>query len=255
MFFEMQQEEIRRLLKMRRRGMYVYALPNLFTSANLLFGFLAIIAAAEAHFEKSAWAIVLAAVCDLLDGRVARLTQTTSKFGIEYDSLCDLVSFGLAPAITIYYASLIAFERVGLGVAILFAICGALRLARFNVFAAAQPKSYFEGLPIPSASLCIATLIFFSRELQVSLSGNVTVLILTAALALLMVSTIRFPSFKDTHFRHGRPLGLLAIVLTIFILLVAWFEISAFLLLLTYIISSVLTDLIRQIRKPKKLPV
>src|SRR3989338_10782739 len=114
-------EEWRELLRMRKRGMYVYALPNLLTSMNLVLGFLAILAAVDLRFERACWMIFLAAIFDMLDGRVARLTNTTSRFGVEYDSLCDLISFGLAPALLIYYASLKPFGRIGMVAAVVFA--------------------------------------------------------------------------------------------------------------------------------------
>ena len=149
---------------MRKRGMYVYALPNLLTSMNFILGFLSILASSENRFERAAWAILLASIFDMLDGRVARLTNTTSKFGVEFDSLCDLVSFGVAPAFLMYHCALAPFGRGGIVVALIFGLCGALRLARFNVMAEVLPKSYFQGLPIPIASLTICTAYFFSRE-------------------------------------------------------------------------------------------
>ncbi len=223
---------------MRKRGMYVYALPNLLTSMNLVLGFLAILAAVDGRFERAAWAILLASIFDMLDGRVARLTNTTSRFGVEYDSLCDLVSFGVAPSILLYYASLKPFGRIGMVAAVVFALCGALRLARFNVMAEVLPKSYFQGLPIPMASLALCTSIFFAKELGLVLSHNSFFLILTAVLGLLMVSTFKFPSFKDIHFRHRRPFTPIAITFVLLIVLISWFELVAFLLLMGYIVFS-----------------
>src|SRR3712207_121100 len=107
-------EELRELVRMRKRGMYVYALPNLFTSMNLVLGFLAILAATEGRVERACWAILLASIFDMLHGRVARLTNTASRFGVEYDSLCALVSFGVAPALLIYFSSLQPFDRTGI---------------------------------------------------------------------------------------------------------------------------------------------
>lgn len=240
-----QHDELRALVRMRKRGMYVYALPNLFTSMNLVLGYLSIIAAVDGRFERSAWAILLASVFDTLDGRVARLTNTTSRFGVEYDSLCDLVSFGVAPSILMYYAALKPFGRIGMVAALVFALCGALRLARFNVMAEVLPKSYFQGLPIPMAAGAICTSIFFAREFSIEILHNPAFLALTAALGLLMVSTFRFPSFKDIHLRHRRPFTPIAFSFAALFVLISWFETTAFLLLIGYIVISLGFDLAR----------
>lgn len=238
-------EELRELVRMRKRGMYVYALPNLFTAMNFLLGFLSILASMEGRFERAAWAILLASVFDMLDGRVARLTNTTSKFGVEFDSLCDLVSFGIAPAILMYSMSLHPFGRGGIVVAVIFGLCGALRLARFNVMAEVLPKSYFQGLPIPMASLTVVSAFFFAKELGLSLERSHFFLALTASLGLLMVSTFKFPSFKDFHFRRRRQFTPIALTFALLLALISWFEIVAFLLLLSYISFSLLAELYR----------
>jgi CDP-diacylglycerol---serine O-phosphatidyltransferase len=238
-------EELRTLVRMRKRGMYVYALPNLFTSMNLVLGFLAILAAAEGRIERACWAILLASIFDMLDGRVARLTNTTSRFGVEFDSLCDLVSFGVAPALMIYFAALKPFGRLGIVVAVIFALCGGLRLARFNVMAEVLPKSYFQGLPIPMASTTLVTSIFFAREMMIPIDHNPFFVLLTAALGLLMVSTFKFPSFKDIHFRHRRPFTPIALTFAALFALISWFEIVAFLLFMGYILFSLGFELVR----------
>ncbi|MCO5144301.1 MAG: CDP-diacylglycerol--serine O-phosphatidyltransferase [Oligoflexia bacterium] len=238
-------EELRELVRMRKRGMHVYALPNLLTSMNLLLGFLAILAAVDGRIERAVWTILLAAVFDMLDGRVARLTNTTSKFGVEFDSLCDLISFGLAPSLLMYYASLQPFGRIGVVATVIYALCGALRLARFNVMAEVLPKSYFQGLPIPMASLTICTAVFFAREVGIDLYKNLFFLILTASLGLLMVSTFKFPSFKDIHLRHRKPFTTIAISFVVLICLISWFEIAAFVLFMGYIVISLGLDIAR----------
>lgn len=230
---------------MRKRGMYVYALPNLFTSMNLVLGMLAILAAMEGRTERACWAILLASIFDMLDGRVARLTNTTSKFGVEYDSLCDLVSFGVAPALMIYSASLQPYGRLGIVAALVFALCGALRLARFNVLAEVLPKSYFQGLPIPMASTTLVTSVFFAREMGLEFERSPFFLTLTLALGLLMVSTFKFPSFKDVHMRHRRPFTPIALTIVTLFALVSWFETVAFLLFISYILLSLGFDLAR----------
>ena len=238
-------EELRELVKMRKRGMYVYALPNLFTSMNLVLGFLAILSAVDGRVERACWAILLASIFDMLDGRVARLTNTTSKFGVEYDSLCDLVSFGLAPALLMYYSALRPFGRIGLVVTLIFALCGALRLARFNVMAEVLPKSYFQGLPIPMASTTLVSAVFFAKEMAMPLDKSPFFLVLTGFLGLLMVSTFKFPSFKEIHFRHRRPFTPIALSFVALFALISWFEIVAFLLFLGYILVSLALDLAR----------
>jgi CDP-diacylglycerol--serine O-phosphatidyltransferase len=234
---------------MRRRGIFIYALPNVFTSANLVFGFLAIVYAVDGKYESAAWALILSSIFDLLDGRVARLTHTTTKFGVEFDSLCDLVSFGIAPAMLAYLASLKEFGRLGLVVAIIYALCGALRLARFNVLSSVLPKAYFQGLPIPAASATIATLFFFAKELDISLQKNPWVLILVFTIGILMVSTVRFPSFKDTHFRHRQAFGKVAGILLALVSLIIWLEIASFVILVGYILVSLGLDLLRAYRR------
>lgn len=238
-------EELRALVRMRKRGMYLYALPNLFTAMNFLLGFLSILASVEGNYERAAWGILLASIFDMLDGRVARLTNTTSKFGVEFDSLCDLVSFGLAPAILMYFAALKPFGRGGIVVAVIFGLCGALRLARFNVMAEVLPKSYFQGLPIPMASTTICTALFFAKEMQLNVERSYFFLALTAALGLLMVSTFKFPSFKDFHFRRRRQFTTIALTFTALVTLISWFELVAFLFLLAYILISLGLELYR----------
>ena len=141
----------------KKLGMYIYILPNMMTTANLFCGFYSIIYSIKGDFKTAAIAVVVAAIFDLLDGRLARLTHATSKFGAEYDSLCDLVSFGVAPAILMYQWALNPFGRFGMMASFLFAACGALRLARFNVQVGVVEKNYFQGLPIPMAAGIVAS--------------------------------------------------------------------------------------------------
>ncbi len=246
-------QELRNLVKLRQRGTYIYILPNLFTATNLVFGFLSVISSMEGNFEYAAWAILLATVFDLLDGRVARLTNTMTRFGTELDSLCDLISFGMAPAILIYQSSLREMGGWGLVVAMVFLLCGALRLARFNVFSNVVPKSYFQGLPIPAASAAIVTLIFFMNSTGHSLEDNFFVPALVLFLSFLMVTTIRFFSFKKIYLGgpHSIPIILTAIIIVPSLIL--WFETLAFLLLHFYIALSLFLDLLRHVRRKDAL--
>lgn len=204
----------------RRRG--IYLLPQLFTTANLFFGFFTIVQAQAGHFDRAALGIVLAIVCDMLDGRVARLANATSRFGKEYDSLADVVSFGLAPAILAFHAGgLENFRRTGFAIAFLYAACAALRLARFNV----QTSRYaarFEGLPSPAAAGTIAsTQLFFSFLHDGGIAFAIPQALIAAgvaALGLLMVSAIPYRSFKELDLRHSYR-GLVAIVVGLVVLL------------------------------------
>ncbi len=247
-------EELRRLVRIRRRGFHVYALPNLLTSANLLLGYMAILFAADGKFIRAAWAILFSSVFDLLDGRIARLTNTTSKFGVEYDSLCDLVSFGVAPSILLYYSALKPFGRAGMAAAVVFALCGALRLARFNVLVEVVPKSYFMGLPIPIASATLCTSLFFADQMGINPYHNLFYLGLTAIVGVLMVTTIKFPSFKDFSLRGRRTFSKFAFIFITLILIISWFEIAAFVLFLFYIFMSVLLHLYRSRPRWKRAP-
>jgi CDP-diacylglycerol---serine O-phosphatidyltransferase len=193
----------------RRRG--IYLLPNLFTTAGLFAGFYAIVAAMAGHFQPAAIAVFVAMIMDGLDGRIARLTHTESAFGKEYDSLSDMVSFGLAPALVMYewaFKDMVNFGfvwgKIGWLGAFFYAIAAALRLARFNVRAGVVDKRYFQGLPSPAAAGIIAGMVWLGVDL--SIPGDALVIpayVLTVAAGALMVSSIGFYSFKDFNL-HGR---------------------------------------------------
>ena len=203
--------------KPRRRG--IYLLPNLFTTAALCCGFYAIIVADNQRYEAAALAIFLAMVLDSLDGRIARLTHTQSEFGVQYDSLADLVSFGVAPALVMYQWSLIGLGRYGGAVAFLYTLTAALRLARFNTQVSTADKAYFQGLPSPAAAGLLAGLLWAGQDY--ALNSEILrwlAVCLTILAGLLMVSNIRYRSFKDLHFDKVPFFRLLAIV-PIFILL------------------------------------
>ncbi|CCP09643.1 phosphatidylserine synthase [Stenotrophomonas maltophilia SKK35] len=188
------------------RSRTIYLLPNLFTTAGLFAGFYAIIAAANGDFVNASIAVFVAAVMDGLDGRVARLTGTSSEFGVQYDSLADLVSFGMAPALVMYHWSLswLKFDdpllgRVGWAVAFLYAACAALRLARFNTQVAVVDKRWFVGLASPAAAGLMMSFVWAFADGNLGWDGNqlrYVALAVTIIAALLMVSRIRFWSFK-----------------------------------------------------------
>jgi CDP-diacylglycerol--serine O-phosphatidyltransferase len=190
------------------RSRTIYLLPNLFTTAGLFAGFYAIIAAANGDFVQAAVAVFIAAVMDGIDGRVARLTGTSSDFGVQYDSLADLVSFGMAPALVMYHWSLSALKfdgsvigRVGWAIAFLYAACAALRLARFNTQVGSVDKRWFIGLASPAAAGLMMSFVWAFADGELGWSGEqlrFVALGVTLAAALLMVSRIRFWSFKGT---------------------------------------------------------
>jgi CDP-diacylglycerol--serine O-phosphatidyltransferase len=186
-----------------RRG--IYLLPNLLTTGCLFFGFYSIVAAIDGNFERAGIAIFVAMVFDGLDGRVARLTGTETVFGKEYDSLADMVAFGLAPAIVCYQWGVAriaeygaAWGRFGWIAAFFYAAAAAMRLARFNARAATADKRYFEGLPSPSAAAIVAALIWLVHKYGIEgLSGLVLAFVVTASAGALMVSRFSYRSFKD----------------------------------------------------------
>ena len=203
----------------RRRG--VYLLPNLFTTGALFCGFYAIIAAMRGHFEPAAIAIFFAMVFDGLDGRVARLTNTSSKFGAEYDSLSDMVSFGVAPALVMFSWALGDLGKFGWSAAFIYVACAALRLARFNTQIDSADKSYFTGLASPSAAGVVASAVWVCHDLglvgaAVSRELAIVVAVLTATVGFLMVANFRYYSFKDIDFRGRVPFFVIFLVVLIF---------------------------------------
>ena len=220
------QSKIRSLSKRRkispplRKG--VYLLPNLFTTGGLFCGFYAIIATLREEYLFAGIAILVAMVFDGLDGRIARMTKTSSKFGVEYDSLSDLVAFGVAPGVLAYRWALEPWGAWGWLAAALYVTCGALRLARFNVQSESADKKNFVGLPIPAAAAVVATTILIYDFLggESPTSKHITLLMLIYILAGLMVSNIRYYSFKELNFRNRQPfwsllLAIIAIQVTI----------------------------------------
>lgn len=190
--------------KIRHRG--IYLLPNLFTAAGLFAGFYAIVAAFKGQFEHAAYAIFIAMVMDALDGRVARMTNTQTLFGTEFDSLADIVSFGVAPAVVFYSWALIHMGKLGWLAAFFYTAMGALRLARFNTQVSSADKRYFQGLPIPAAAGVVAGIAWvFGDGSLYHWFWLILVLLITVALGLLMISNIRYSSFKQVNFRNKVP--------------------------------------------------
>lgn len=222
----------------------IYILPNLLTTASLFTGFLAILWAVAGHFTWAATAILVSCVFDGLDGKVARLSKGSSSFGVQLDSLADLVSFGVAPALIIYLWQTSVFGRLGIACSFLFLACGALRLARFNIQTDADgdnPKKFFVGLPIPAAACFLSTLILFSpylpEKVAVSLlpAGTLLVVIL---LALLMVSQVRYASFKEVEVVRAHPFTTSVSVVLLFVLVASDPKLMGFFFFSAYLASG-----------------
>jgi CDP-diacylglycerol---serine O-phosphatidyltransferase len=233
----------------RRRG--IYLLPNLFTTGALFAGFYAITSAMDARFETAAIAIFVAMILDGLDGRVARLTNTQSEFGVEYDSLSDMVSFGVAPALVMYLWSLSAFGKLGLFAAFVHTAGGALRLARFNTQVATADKRYFQGLPSPAAAAILAGFIWICLKYRYDVDGlGWIALVLTLLTGLLMVSNFRYYSFKDIDFRGKVPFIVAIAVMLGMAIIMAQPETMLFLLAFCYMLSGpVFTLVLRRIKR------
>ena len=202
----------------RRRGIYI--LPNLFTTAALFAGFFAIVQAMNGNFDQAAVAIFVAMVMDGLDGRVARMTRTQSAFGAEYDSLSDMVSFGVAPALVVYVWALKGMGKLGWIAAFVYCAGAALRLARFNTQLEVADKRYFQGLPSPAAAALLAGLVWVMHDHHVS-GESVRWLVWFATLfaGLTMVSNLRYYSGKDINLRRSVPFMALLLLVLFFILI------------------------------------
>jgi CDP-diacylglycerol---serine O-phosphatidyltransferase len=196
------------------RGLFI--LPTLFTVGNLFCGYLSLWCSIRGTFELAAVLIIAAGILDALDGRIARMTHSTSEFGEEYDSLADLVSFGVAPAVLAYSWGLSDFHRLGWMASFLFVVCGSMRLARFNIQAHVVDKKYFVGLPIPAAAGTLAAVVLATPERLVSRVWMGGLLVLTILLSYLMISTIRYRSFKDLDLRRRRPAWILPAIAVLF---------------------------------------
>jgi len=246
------------LPKPRPKG--IYLLPNLLTTGCLFSGFYGIVAAIDKHFAPAGMAVFVAMLFDTLDGRIARLTRTESAFGKEYDSLADMVAFGLAPAIVSYQWGVVriaeygrAWGRFGWLAAFLYAVCAALRLARFNARSATADKRYFEGLPSPSAAAIVAAFIWFSSEWrEPGLTGLIAAFCITAAAGALMVSRFSYPSFKQFDLDRRIKFAY-ALLVPLFLILIAIDPPTMLLsMFTTYALSAPLVWIGRRIRRTRR---
>jgi CDP-diacylglycerol--serine O-phosphatidyltransferase len=237
-----------------KRG--VYLLPNLVTTGSLFAGFYGIVATMNGNYDLAAWFILISAVFDALDGKVARLTGTTSRFGVEYDSLADLVAFGVAPGLLMYSWALKPFGKFGWLAAFLYVVCGALRLARFNVQVNTVESRRFVGLPIPAAAGMVAScvLLFYHLGGEGTIR-KVSVVLLIYILAYLMVSNHSYNSFKDPELVKRQPFGFLVLAIILIIVIVAQPEIMLFSIASIYTVSGPIVTLLKYFRKKPLEPV
>lgn len=227
----------------RRKG--VYLLPNLFTTAALFSGFYAIVVSMQGRLELATTAIIIAMAMDILDGRVARITNTQSAFGAEYDSLSDMVSFGVAPALVMFNWALYGMGKFGWAASFIFIACAALRLARFNTSADAEDKRYFKGLASPAAAATVACTVWLCSELGLVADNiprwlQIVAMVETAVLGFLMVSNVRYHSFKGLALRGRVPLAALILAVVIFAIIIIEPASVLLSMLAIYIASGVL---------------
>lgn len=217
----------------------IYVLPNFFTTLSLLSGFYAIISVMDGKFQHAACAILVSLLLDGIDGRVARLTRSTSRFGVEYDSLTDLLAFGIAPGLLAFSWALVPFGRFGWLAAFLYVACGALRLARFNVQVDSAKGNRFVGLPIPAAASLIAcTVLLFYYIGHNEGTKHIAVLIMIYTLSFLMVSNISYNSFKELGLLKRKPFSFMVALVLILVVIAARPQIMLFTLILSYVLSG-----------------
>ena len=215
-----------------RKGIHI--LPSLFTTGNVFCGFYAFVAVLNEDFYHAAWAIVVGMIFDGLDGRIARLTKTTSAFGMQYDSLADIITFGMAPAFLAYAWVLKPFGRLGWMAAFLFLLCTALRLARFNVTKPDTHGSHFIGLPSPAAAVVVASIVIAFEDLFATKINPFIMVMVIYGLAFLMVSNIKYPAFKKLNFKKRVAFSRFLFVILFLYVLATIPRVALFILGITY---------------------
>ncbi len=234
-----------------RKG--IYLLPNTLTLCGMLMGFYSILASIKGNYIHAAWAIFFATIFDGLDGWVARLTGSTTRFGIELDSLSDLVAFGVAPAIMMYKWALQPFGRIGWAVCFWFMACGALRLARYNVQMGSTESKAFTGMPIPGAASILASVVLFYNEIWGAIPGkNIYLLLITILLAFLMVSTLRYHGAKEINFRERKPFWILVVFVVVMMLIIIHPPVSLFIFAMVYLFGGIIENIILYNKKMKQ---
>ena len=227
----------------RKKGIHI--LPSLFTTGNVFCGFYAFIAVLNEQFYFAAWAIVAGMIFDGLDGRIARLTKTTSAFGEQYDSLADIITFGMAPAFLAYSWVLKPFGRLGWMAAFLFLLCAALRLARFNVTKPEIRSEHFVGLPSPASAIVIASIVIAFEDLFATRINPFIMVMVVYALAFLMVSNIKYPAFKRFDFKKRVVFSRFLFVILFIYVLATIPRVALFILGITYAIIGPIGLLIK----------
>jgi CDP-diacylglycerol--serine O-phosphatidyltransferase len=231
----------------------VYLLPNTLTLCGMFCGFYAIMSAINGNFLHAAWAILLANIFDGLDGWIARLTNTTTRFGVELDSLSDLVAFGVAPSVMMFKWALMPFGRLGWAAAFLFVACGALRLARFNVQTGSSGSKAFKGMPIPGAASILSSVIIFYYVYWDGLPGkHIIYLLLTIFLALLMVSTLRYHGIKEVDFKEKKPFWMLIVFVMLLFVLLIHPSTAIFVFAMGYLFWGIIENSILFVRKQRQ---
>ena len=235
-----------------RRG--IYFLPSLLTVGNVFCGFFSIVSSMQGDLKLAAMLIGWAIVLDTLDGRVARLANATSEFGKEFDSLADVVSFGVAPGVLAYVWALNLWPRVGWLACFLFLICGAMRLARFNIQRTVDDKRFFAGMPIPAAAGVMASIVFmFPRPLE-TLAQAIPITVLVAGLALLMVSTLRYYSFKDIDLKGRHPYLVILLLALLFVAIGTHPQVMLLSMSVTYLVSGIALKVYSFLRRTNLTP-
>jgi CDP-diacylglycerol--serine O-phosphatidyltransferase len=253
---EVIEEELVEGAPVRRKG--IYLLPNALTTASLFSAFYAIVSAASAAstgsgaYENAAIAIFVSMILDGLDGRVARMTNTQSKFGEEYDSLADMVAFGVAPGFVAFFWLLSDLGKVGWAITFIYVACAALRLARFNTQIGSVDKKYFVGLPSPAAAACVAGLVWCFHRFEPSSWLTLLAIVVVAGAGVLMVSNVLYRSFKDLDLRGRVPFAAILLVVLMFVVVALDPATVLFAGFLVYALSGPVRALFR--RKPRRAP-
>ncbi len=225
---------------------FAFFLPNIFTALNMACGFASIVFSIRGQFFEAAMVLILGAIFDSVDGRVARLTGTQSSFGEQFDSISDVVSFGVAPSMLIFHKYLSSFGRIGAVVAFIFLLCGALRLARFNANIEKVSSDYFQGLPIPSAATAIIGYILLADKFPVIDNYPVVALFYTLFYGILMITNIPFNSFKNSELVKKHKKAALFILFVLIALVFSYYKIMIALGISVYVIGSLLYYLKRR---------
>ncbi|MBR3664905.1 MAG: CDP-diacylglycerol--serine O-phosphatidyltransferase [Desulfovibrio sp.] len=239
----------------RKARRSAYLLPNLITTLSMFLGFLSMVWSVQGRFEDACIAILLSALLDGLDGKVARLTHTASEFGVQYDSLADAVAFGIAPAMLFLQWQLLHFGNIGVAVAFIYAACGVLRLARFNISSSVASKRFFIGLPIPAGGCTLVTFLFFAQKLPEMFGVCIPWLALFFAVfvGILMVSRVRYFSFKEYDFIRAHPVRCLVAFFFLLGLLFSYPRIFGFIFCLIYIAGGLIYTYILLPRRDRQL--